>query len=108
MLPRTKVSPFSPEDVLSPTSAALAAPESPWQPARDDDLAWITEAVNADAEKEEDASTADSDDKIVGPHGEHVIIAKLARFPRFCKLLQTSGGLVLGCIKTKFCKKIYV
>jgi voltage-gated sodium channel len=73
MLPRTKVSPFSPEDVLSPTSAALAAPESPWQPARDDDLAWITEAVNADAEKEEDASTADSDDKIVGPHGEHVI-----------------------------------
>ena len=26
----------------------------------------------------------------------------------FSKFLQIFGGLVLGCIKTKFCKKIYV
>ena len=26
----------------------------------------------------------------------------------FCKILQIFGGLVLGCIKTKFCKNIYV
>ena len=26
----------------------------------------------------------------------------------FCKILQFFGGLVLGCIKTKFCKKICV
>ena len=26
----------------------------------------------------------------------------------FCKILQIFGGLVLGCIKTKFCKKICV
>ena len=34
---------------------------------------------------------------------------RLAKLPNFCKLfLQFFGGLVLGCIKTKFCKKICV
>ena len=27
---------------------------------------------------------------------------------KFCKILQIFSGLVLGCIKTKFCKKICV
>ena len=27
---------------------------------------------------------------------------------KFCKILQIFGGLVLGCIKTKFCNKICV
>ena len=27
---------------------------------------------------------------------------------KFCKILQIFGGLVLGCIKTKVCKKICV
>ena len=41
-------------------------------------------------------------------------LAKLAKFAGFAnltlvaKLLQIFGGLVLGCIKTKFCKKICV
>ena len=34
--------------------------------------------------------------------------AKLANFAKFCKILQIFSGLVLGCIKTKFCKKICV
>ena len=34
-------------------------------------------------------------------------LAKLANFARF-KILQIFGGLVLGCIKTKICKKICV
>ena len=33
-------------------------------------------------------------------------ISKIGNF--FCKILQIFGGLVLGCIKTKFCKKICV
>ena len=32
----------------------------------------------------------------------------LAKFGKISKLLQIFGGLVLGCIKTKFCKKICV
>ena len=35
-------------------------------------------------------------------------LAKIARSSFFCKILQIFGGLVLGCIKTKFCKKICV
>ena len=36
-------------------------------------------------------------------------LAKLAIFSIFfCRILQTFGGLLLGCIKTKFCKKICV
>ena len=37
-------------------------------------------------------------------------LAKLANYKQlhFCKFLQIFGGLVLGCIKTKFCKKICV
>ena len=30
----------------------------------------------------------------------------LAKFSKFSKILQIFGGLVLGFIKTKFCKKI--
>ena len=33
---------------------------------------------------------------------------QLANFAKFCKILQIFSGLVLGCIKTKFCKKICV
>ena len=40
--------------------------------------------------------------------GGHLSLAKLAKFEIFCKILQIFGGLVLGCIKTKFCKKICV
>ena len=32
----------------------------------------------------------------------------LAKLANFGKILQIFGGLVLGCIKTKFCKKICV
>ena len=38
-------------------------------------------------------------------------LATLAKFENcqfFCKILQIFGGLFLGCIKTKFCKKICV
>ena len=35
-------------------------------------------------------------------------LAELANFVNFLKFLQIFGGLVLGCIKTKFCKKICV
>ena len=34
-------------------------------------------------------------------------LAQLAKFAKF-KILQIFGGLVLGCIKTNFCKKICV
>ena len=37
-----------------------------------------------------------------------VFLAKLRKLAKFCKFLQIFGGLVLGCIKTKFCKKICV
>ena len=33
---------------------------------------------------------------------------KLGKIAKFCKILQIFGGLVLGCTKTKFCKKICV
>ena len=36
---------------------------------------------------------------------ENNLITKIGKF---CKILQIFGGLVLGCIKTKFCKKICV
>ena len=32
--------------------------------------------------------------------------ASLGKLTKFCKILQIFGGLVLGCIKTKFCKII--
>ena len=32
--------------------------------------------------------------------------ASLGKLAKFCKILQIFGGLVLGCIKTKVCKKI--
>ena len=35
-------------------------------------------------------------------------LSQLPNFEIFCKILQIFGGLVLGCIKTKFCKKICV
>ena len=37
--------------------------------------------------------------------GSGVMASKICKF---YKILQIFGGLVLGCIKTKFCKKIYV
>ena len=33
---------------------------------------------------------------------------RVSKIGKFCKILQIFGGLVLGCIKTKFCKKICV
>ena len=33
---------------------------------------------------------------------------KAEEVPKISKILQIFGGLVLGCIKTKFCKKICV
>ena len=33
---------------------------------------------------------------------------RVSRIGKISKILQTFGGLVLGCIKTKFCKKICV
>ena len=33
---------------------------------------------------------------------------RVSKIGKFCKLLQFFGGLVLGCIKAKFCKKICV
>ena len=36
-------------------------------------------------------------------------VSKISKIrANFCKILQIFGGLVLGCIKTKFCKKICV
>ena len=35
-------------------------------------------------------------------------ISKISKIGKFAKMLQIFGGLVLGCIKTKFCKKICV
>ena len=35
-------------------------------------------------------------------------IFRLAKLGKLAKILQIFGGLVLGCIKTKFCKKICV
>ena len=32
-------------------------------------------------------------------------VSKIRKISKFCKFF---GGLVLGCIKTKFCKKIFV
>ena len=40
-----------------------------------------------------------------GPRGS---LAKLAKLANFAKFLQIFGGLVLGCIKTKFCKKMWI
>ena len=40
-----------------------------------------------------------------GPAGT---LAKLAKSAKLANFLQIFGGLVLGCIKTKFCKKICV
>ena len=33
---------------------------------------------------------------------------RVSKISKFCKILQIFSGLVLGCIKTKFCKKICV
>ena len=47
----------------------------------------------------------------LGPHGARPPRSELkgrAKFGKISKLLQIFGGLVLGCIKTKFCKKICV
>ena len=33
---------------------------------------------------------------------------RVSKFGKIRKILQIFGGLVLGCIKTKFCKKICV
>ena len=39
---------------------------------------------------------------------KRVRVSKISEIGKFCKILQIFGGLVLGCIKTKFCKKICV
>ena len=44
----------------------------------------------------------------VGDAVTQVAEGELAKLANFCKILQNFGGLVLGCIKTKFCKKIRV
>ena len=43
---------------------------------------------------------------LVGAKGKSglAVSCKLANFAFFGKILQIVGGLVLGCIKTKFCK----
>ena len=35
-------------------------------------------------------------------------VSKISKFGKFSNFLHIFGGLVLGCIKTKFCKKICV
>ena len=40
--------------------------------------------------------------------GLAISVWQLAELDRISKILQILGGLVLGCIKTKFCKKICV
>ena len=45
-------------------------------------------------------------DECRGPAGD--LQAKLGKMTKFAKFCKFFGGLVLGCIKTKFCKKICV
>ena len=43
------------------------------------------------------------------PKNAHALQAlKVSKIDKFLKILQIFGGFVLGCIKTKFCKKICV
>ena len=37
-----------------------------------------------------------------------VRVRKISKIGKISKILQIFGGLVLGCIKTKFCKKICI
>ena len=39
---------------------------------------------------------------------EQVRGVRVSKIRKFCKMLQIVGGLVLGCMKTKFCKKICI
>ena len=36
------------------------------------------------------------------------VVPRVSKINKLCKILQIFSGLVLGCIKTKFCKKICV
>ena len=42
------------------------------------------------------------------PDGEEALFCKISNFDLANLFLQIFGGLGLGCIKTKFCKKICV
>ena len=42
------------------------------------------------------------------PAGSPGLRRRVSKIGKFCKILQIFSGLVLGCIKTKFCKKIFV
>ena len=43
-----------------------------------------------------------------GARKAHLIGVRVSKIGKISKILQIFGGLVLGCIKTKFCKKICV
>ena len=45
---------------------------------------------------------------LLSPAGLSLSLLPRVRASKISKLLQIFGGLVLGCIKTKFCKKICV
>ena len=42
------------------------------------------------------------------PGWARIWVRKISKIGKISKILQIFGGLVLGCIKTKFCKKICV
>ena len=41
-------------------------------------------------------------------HSQEGRVSKISKIGKFCKILQIFGGLVLGCIEAKICKKICV
>ena len=43
-----------------------------------------------------------------GPRRREGQGVRVSKISKFCKILQILSGLVLGCIKTQFCKKICV
>ena len=48
------------------------------------------------------------DEVPAGDAAGKLLTAVLAKLAIFFKILQIFGGLVFGCIRTKFCKKICV
>ena len=73
-------------------------------------LGWVPPDADADARARVEAqlTRAFAVGRVPGP--ERIALAevgKLANFANF-NILQIFGGLVLGCIKTKFCNKICV
>ena len=93
--------------------AAMARPRAPWRDWARFNAAAGTErrgekartaGPESDAGSESDAGLAPLSDAVEEVHFSKMRFRKM----HFSKILQIFGGLVLGCIKTKFCKKICV